>query len=286
MDGGRVGDAGTLFKRCPNDAVDAETDLRTAVPKHRDYHRFAAAAPRGRPDNGHVAAPRGLCDGDLLLEGHNFQIRFATTARRWTQRGALIHHSCAWRSSPSGELRDEPPSFRSITLRAGDGATVFGTVDICFDCEAGLPADASYRAEIDSYRALGAQAAQVTRLAVDAQHGSKEFLGALFHLLYIFLGLEKTTHIFIEVHPQHAAFYRRMLHFRRLGECTLCERVDAPAVLMHVELSYVREQIGICGGHQHKARTLYPYFCSKEQENAIVSRVLSLYHNESVELHA
>jgi hypothetical protein len=67
-----------------------------------------------------------------------------------------------------------------------------------------------YREEIDAYRRTGAKVCELTRLAIDPVHGSKEVLGARFHLAYIFgRQLGGITDVSIEANPRHVAFYRR-----------------------------------------------------------------------------
>ena len=40
----------------------------------------------------------------------------------------------------------------------------------------------------------------------------------------------------IEVNPRHARYYQRTLGFRQIGELRQCQRVEAPAVLLHRRL--------------------------------------------------
>ena len=87
------------------------------------------------------------------------------------------------------------------------------------------------------------------------------------------------TDVFIEVNPRHAPFYRRYLGFTRMGQERVCLRVNAPAVLLRLELSYVDEQIEKLGGRLDLApskRSLYPYFFSKDEETGIAGRLLRL----------
>jgi hypothetical protein len=59
-------------------------------------------------------------------------------------------------------------------------------------------------------------------------------------------------------------------------------RVDAPAVLLHVEVAYVGEQAALFGGQGVAAnRSLYPYFCSPQEEAAAIQRLLELGRKET-----
>jgi hypothetical protein len=182
----------------------------------------------------------------------------------------------AWR----GYKQSEHTSLQrptEATLQTCHGEEVFGTLTIRYDSDAGLAADDLYRKELEAFRNAGARVAELTRLAVDPQLGSKEVLGALFHGAYIFCGPRRgVTDVFIEVNPRHVAFYERLLNFHQAGEPKMCPRVDALAVLLHVEVAHVGEQAALYGGRNGQAqRSLYPYFCSPEEAAHLTSRLLA-----------
>ena len=215
---------------------------------------------------------------EILLERSDFQVRLADTRGRRNKSSLLINRMYSWRGYKRHAGTDPALDLNRITLQACHADSVFGTLTVAFDSDTGLAADALYRAEIDAYRNAGAKVCELTRLAVDPKDGSKEVLGALFHLAYIFGGLLRgATDVFIEVNPRHVSLYKRMLDFTQAGECKLCERVDAPAVLLHLEVSYVAEQIARYGGHHGRGkRSLYPYFFSKQEEHGLARRIARL----------
>jgi len=54
-------------------------------------------------------------------------------------------------------------------------------------------------------------------------------------------------------------------------------RVDAPAVLMRLEIAYMEEQIKKLGGKMEGAgreKSLYPYFFSPSEEIGITNRLI------------
>jgi hypothetical protein len=213
---------------------------------------------------------------EVLLERSDFHFRFANDHGRRNRSSALIQRMYSWRGYKFSGHEDPAWDANEVTLQACREDNVFGTLTVCFDSDAGLAADALYRREIDTFRASGAKVCELTRLAVDPEYGSKEVLGTLFHLAYLQIGVMRGgTDVFIEVNPRHVAFYRRMLNFREVGECRTCPRVDAPAVLLHVEVAYVKEQIAIYGGHRGRTRSLYPYFFSPQEERGIARRLLT-----------
>jgi hypothetical protein len=74
-------------------------------------------------------------------------------------------------------------------------------------------------------------------------------------------------------------FYRAMLGFEVAGGERTCPRVDAPAVLLRLRLSYAQEQIARYGGHRELAtsmRSLYPLGFSPAEEDGIVGRLREL----------
>jgi hypothetical protein len=80
----------------------------------------------------------------------------------------------------------------------------------------------------------------------------------------------------IEVNPRHVMYYRRLLGFQILGPERLNRRVNAPAVLLSLELAHAYEQIARFGGRPELAateRSLYPYFFSPAEEAGIINRI-------------
>jgi len=215
---------------------------------------------------------------EVLLERSDFQVRLADSCGRRNKSSLLINRMYSWRGYKRNTNNDPTQDVNRITLQACHNDAVFGTLTLAFDSHVGLAADALYKTEIDSYRDAGCKVCELTRLAVDPKDGSKEVLGALFHLAYIYGGLLRSvTDVFIEVNPRHVSFYKRMLDFEQAGECKMCARVDAPAVLLHLEVGYVAEQIARYGGHHGRGkRSLYPYFFSKHEEEGLARRIARL----------
>ena len=212
--------------------------------------------------------------GELLLAREDFQLRLANSHGRQAESSELVQRMYAWRGYKHAAGRAVQLA-NEATLQTCQGEEVFGTLTVRYDSEGGLAADALYRTELDHYRNTGTRLAEVTRLAVDPARGSKELLGALFHGAYVFCGpVGSVTDVFIEVNPRHVAFYQRMMHFQQAGEAKICPRVDAPAVLLHAKIAYIGEQAAAHGGKDPQGeRSLYPYFCSPEEEAELVRRI-------------
>jgi hypothetical protein len=188
----------------------------------------------------------------------------------------LIERRYAWRGLHAGDAHHQQLRPDCITLVASSCNEVFGTVTLRLDGADGLLADALYRDELSFLRNGDARLCEITKLAVDTHHNTKEVLGALFHLIYIHGRLvHGMTDVVIEVHPRHAGFYRRMLGFTTIGAQKACPRVnDAPAVLLHLDLHHVDEQISLLGGLGcARARSLYAYFLSRDEQNEILHKL-------------
>jgi len=67
-----------------------------------------------------------------------------------------------------------------------------------------------------------------------------------------------------------------MLGFEPFGEEKTCPRVNAPAVLLRLDLAHADEQIVRYGGTAATAtgvKSIYPYFFSREDELGITQRL-------------
>ncbi|WP_310387928.1 N-acyl amino acid synthase FeeM domain-containing protein [Roseateles sp.] len=165
-----------------------------------------------------------------------------------------------------------------VVCSAFDGLATVGTIAVRYESEQGLNADAVFGPELSELRAGGQSLCEFSRLALD-QHVSdnKALLARLFHLAYLHAyRLGGCELLVIEVNPRHVAFYRRMLGFKVSAEARLNTRVNAPAVLMTLDLRYADEQIGCLGGSAANGaptRSLYPYFYGSDEEVAILAKL-------------
>ena len=228
-------------------------------------------SPRTIPTEPTLEEERGC-----VLERGGYRVHLADSSGQW-KAGMLVERMYSWRGYHTERPTTAPASASRITLQATCGPHLFGTLTAGLDSKEGLLADALYPEEVDALRAMGCRLCEISKLAVDPQYGSKEVLASLFHLAYIYVHIiHKATDVLIEVNPRHAPFYQRRLGFQRIGEIRQCPRVAAPAVLLHIELSYMEAQIARHGGSCNaKERSLYPYFFStlqappnSEQENS------------------
>ena len=98
-----------------------------------------------------------------------------------------------------------------MTLQACRGDSTFGTMTIGFDSPADWLPTRCTRQSLTIDRSRNRCVCELTRLAIDGELRSKDVLGALFHLAYIFGALMRgVTDVFIEVNPRHVVFYKRI----------------------------------------------------------------------------
>ncbi len=212
---------------------------------------------------------------NVTLEQQKFKIRLAASEDRVQSASLLIQKMYSWRGYQTSEMDEDP---NRITLLAFDKDKIVGTLTLGLDSKVGLLVDELYKPEVDSLRAQGRRVCEIIKLALDEGLGSKPVLAALFHISFIYgHNIHHGTDFVIEVNPRHVGFYRRMLGFELFGGERMCSRVNAPAVLLRLDLSYARQQIEKLGGLVHKPpgeKSLYPYGFSKLDEEGITQRLL------------
>lgn len=222
------------------------------------------------PGGAHAAVP------DHPLDMQVFHIRLANSAGGREAASLLIRKMYGWR----GYAFDphEQHAANKITLYAETGGVVVGTMSLCLDGGAGLPADDNFPDKLDLLRGLGRRLCEPSRLAID-KGVTKRVFAALIHISFLYAHrLHGYTDYVIEVNPRHVQFYKRMLGFADFGAERPCRRVGAPAVLLRLPLSAMGEQIRRWGGlmEQHgDERSFYPYFFPISDEPGITARLMA-----------
>jgi hypothetical protein len=211
---------------------------------------------------------------ETRVSRQEFKVRLATSEDRRRSASLLIEKMYSWRGYDADALIQDP---NKITLVAYQDDKVVGTLTLGLDSPGGMVVDALYKREADALRAEGRRPCDITRLAIDQDIKSKSVLAALFHLSFIYgRNIHHATDFLIEVNPRHVAFYQRMLGFEPFGEEKTCPRVNAPAVLLRLDLAHADEQIVRYGGTAATAtgvKSIYPYFFSREDELGITQRL-------------
>ena len=221
---------------------------------------------------------------ECALECNDYSVRRAATMLEYMGTASLVRQMYSRRGYLTENIPTVPRRDDTITLDAHDAQQVMGTLTVRLDThEGGLLADALYAKEIDAFRAGGRKVCEVSKLAVDPSYGSKELMASLFQLAYLYAHIVyNASDAFIEVNPRHAGFYKRMLGFEEIRDRRICPRVNAPAVLLHVELEYMRKQIALHSGRSCTSeKSLYPYFLSCSAEDWIDRALRAKANNKS-----
>jgi hypothetical protein len=214
---------------------------------------------------------------DHPLDQQIFHIRMANSRGRREAASLLLKKMYGWRGYSVDPNAVHAPN--KITLFTETGGETVGTMSLCLDDpEIGLPADENFRDKLNELRAAGRRLSEPSRLAID-KGVSKRVFAAMIHISYIYAhNIHGCTDYVIEVNPRHVMFYKRMLGFRDFGGERQCTRVDAPAVLLRLELGYMGEQIHKFGGmmEQHATeRSFYPFFFPIKDEPGITGRLIA-----------
>lgn len=205
-----------------------------------------------------------------------FKIRLASSDGQRQAATLLIEKMYSWRGYIPKQKRRPTPN--QCTLVASTNDQIIGTVTLTIDSPAGLLAENLYGEELAALRAKGAKLYELTQFAVEESSSwSKRVVASFFHITYIYgRRFHGCTDVIIEVNPRHVPFYTKLLGFQPLGPERICPRVNAPAILLHLDLAYVEAQVNAYGGlmrHQPGVRSLYPYFFSKQDEQGIIHRL-------------
>jgi len=221
-----------------------------------------------------VHDPSGLDEGTAIHEAQ-FKIRLANTEGRRSSASYLIARRYAWRGYEAAPVA--PQSSNMITLAAFQGDLPIATITVGTDSAAGLAVESLYPVEVRLLRDAGKQLCEFTKLAVDNMIRSKAILAAIFHIAYIYARrMRRNSDLLIEVNPRHVKFYQAMLGFIAIGSQRIDPRVNAPAVLLRLDLSYAEMEIERWCGHRELAgqtRLLYPLFFAPAEEKGIEGRL-------------
>lgn len=219
-------------------------------------------------DPGEVLAVAGGPDGFKIRAADSHGVRSSASilvSRRYASRGYQVNPM----SSDEGDSR--------LTLVASDHAAVVGTLTVGFDSSDGLLADDLFKAEARALRASGQTLCEFTKLAMEGVLRSQRVLAALFHVAFIHAHcIRGCDTLLIEVNPRHVRYYEIKLGFRVAGPQRHNRRVNAPAVLMALDLWHAHKLIRQLGGRpelMETERSLYPLGFSPSEETGITGRL-------------
>lgn len=179
-----------------------------------------------------------------LLERGHYSVRVVDSYAVRNDAVMLIQRLYASRGYRTESVELLLHNRHQITFVALSAGRLFGTLTLRFDSSEGLLADGLYKHQIDKFRKKGRNLCELCAFAVDPLYSSKDLLTSLFQIAYVCgRAICEAADAFIEVNPRHAGFYKRTLCFRELGPARICPRVNAPAVLLHLDLDYMDMQL-------------------------------------------
>jgi hypothetical protein len=232
--------------------------------------RHAAGFHGGRVRDSAFTIRRGRIATHVAHTDHHHFATDQLIKERYEWRGYQSVASAAPRSSVNIHGRKK-------TFLAASGTEPLGTISIMLDSEAGLAADGLFKKEIDHFRKLGCRVCEMGRLAISPTDDSREVVATLFNIAYIYTRvLNQASDTFIEVNPRHVNYYRRLLGFEVAAEERHCSRVDAPAILLRLDLAHADRQIEkLATGNRPSSgktgsRSLYSSFLTKQEEARVI----------------
>jgi len=204
---------------------------------------FMAASVEDDKERPHWAEPPAM---EAMQEGSRVIPTVAITEQDLRAARSLVEGRYAWRgyghATPDA---DATPDQHELTLVAWSGASAAaGTITMRFDTGSGLGADLTHGDSVDAIRCNGRVVCEFTRFAVAATADSKATVAELFDLSYV-LGRKMVgvTDVVVEVNPRHVGFYRRAFGFELASEVRNCERVNAPAMLMRLDVDELERRM-------------------------------------------
>jgi hypothetical protein len=214
---------------------------------------------------------------ELLLKRDGYSIYEVKTLKQKISASTLIKDSYAAKGYRTESATVFSHNRLQYTFEVRKNNFLAGTLTLNIDAGNGLLADQLYKAEIDSFRSKNHErkVCEVSKFVFRCNTGSKEIFALLFHTAYIYAHLiHDVDGAFIEINPRHAFFYRRMLGFRQIGDERRCPRVDAPAMLLHLNLlDYMRSQINDFTRPYDCRKKLYQHFLTPDEESSIFNRI-------------
>ncbi|OIQ80793.1 hypothetical protein GALL_374430 [mine drainage metagenome] len=215
------------------------------------------------------------------FENESFKIRLVSNNERRKSAVLLVeklYGSRGYKASNEAAAPEEKPDRITLLVNNKENRPV-GTITLGPDGPMGLMADELYKDELDAMRAKpGVRLLELTKLAMDRHSGNvREVLAHLFNIVYIYTKVLECNWMVIEVNPRHVGFYESSLGFKVLGAERICPRVNAPAVLLGLDLKYMAEQIKKFSSNKNvreAGKSLYRYSLSKKDELGLVKRLL------------
>jgi hypothetical protein len=209
-----------------------------------------------------------------LCLGRRIEIHEASNHEVLAAASGLVAKMYRWKGYACGQDVDADPHLTSFVAMGG-GAEPLGTISVRYDSREGLRVDRLYLRQSQQLRRSGRRLCEMTKFAVDRQIGSRQFLARMFyagfaHAYYI----KGVDDLLIEVNPSHVGFYVRQLCFEQYGAERWNRHVNAPSVLLRLQLDHAAHLISRCSGKPRKDGSLYSLVEPRWTEEVLGGRAL------------
>ena len=193
----------------------------------------------------------------------------------------LVNRMYAKRGYTTSSMPDQSNPNR-ITLVASEEDETVGTITVSFDGPQRMLVDESFAAEVAQLRAQGFALCEFIKLAIDGVVRSKRVLASLMDAAFLCAReVQRCDKALIEVNPRHVRFYETMLGFKVLRRDRMNHRVNAPAVLMSLDLDFADSQVSEAhlddSSPAAGKRSLYRHGFSPEERSGLVNRLRRTY---------
>ena len=222
-------------------------------------------------------------DQGYLLKRNDYCIRQVNSIKQCIKVNTFLRHryaACGY-YIPNTMIRPYHMPHQ-ITFEASCKQEIIGTLTLTLDSKKGLLADELYKKEIDTIRSENKKLCEISKLAFKTNTNSKKIMAELFHSAYIYAHtLHAATDAVIEVNPRHAVFYKQLLGFQEIGSQRICPRVNAPALLLHLEHHEITNRIATKENLLiPRKKTIYKYFLSQFEEKKLRNKIHCMFGSE------
>jgi hypothetical protein len=206
------------------------------------FHAFPFARPTPRLNliQCAPAEPAPFARIAHLAPFADFEFPIAHSEADLADAAVLVERCYGRRGYPA----QRPESIHGeTTLLARWAGRLVGTVTVRCGVTQRLNAEAGFAEHVGALREQGCRLIEYTRFAIDREALTRngQDIGLAFELMRRALHLGRVslaaTDAVIEVNPRHVRYYQRAFGFRVFGNERVCERVGAPARLLHLNLS-------------------------------------------------
>jgi hypothetical protein len=210
------------------------------------------------------------------MKTYEYEIRVAETEKDFREAADLVSEMYGTKGYKVDPENLYDNAENKITLISKFEDVTIGTISLIFDNGSkNLNVDQSYPERISELRNAGYKVCEITKFAVSDKIRSTKHLASLYSLLSLYAYINDSTHLLIEVNPRHENYYKKTLGFEKIDEYKICERVNAPGVLLLATMFYWHEQIRLNAGNRSKNRNIFNQFFTIEELCKIKQSILS-----------